>query len=187
MSEQEKLKTTKKLRPPLEGLYIAGIFWFWSIILFYAPIYLGFFGGWRILLRVLGGVVITIGLVGALLELSKLRKSEALGYWSVAILFLAPAIFLHLVVMFGHIGSPWELAIKILVVILTLFGGAFLVFGLCYLFWQPQRQKEEQTSEISQQEMIERKATRRKADLTLIITLLNLATAIIMLVSGVTK
>ena len=186
MSEQEKLQVAKKPRPPLEGLYIAAIFWFWSIILFYAPIYLDFFGGWRILLRILAGVVITIGLVGALIELSKLRKSEALGYWSVGILFLAPAIFLHLVVMFGHIGSPWEVAIKILVVILTLFGGGLLILGLCYLFWQPQRQKEE-TSKISQQEIVERKATRRKADFTLIITLLNFATALIMLVSAFSR
>ena len=87
MSEQEKLQIAKKPRPPFEGLYIAAIFWFWSIILFYAPIYLGFFGGWRMLLRILAGVAITIGLVGALVEMSKLRKSEALGYWSVAIFF----------------------------------------------------------------------------------------------------
>ena len=101
-------------------------------------------------------------------------------------IFLVPAIFFHLIGVFGHIGPHFKVGIKILAVILALFGGPFLILGLCYLFWQPQRQKEE-TSKISQQEIVEQKATRRKADLALIITLLNFATALIMLISAFSR
>lgn len=186
-SEQEKQKTSEESNPVLEGMFVAAIFWLWGALFLYAPVYLGIFGRWRTVFHVLGGLVLTISLIGAIVELNELRKNKAVTYWSVAMVFFIPAIFFQLGVMFGTFSSLWEKAAKIAVLILVFIGGPFLVMGLAYFLSRSAEKQEQKTSKTSSEEMAKQKANKRKADLTLIITLLALATVVIKFIQEFAK
>lgn len=186
-SEQEKQKVSEESKPVLEGMFVAAIFWLWGALFLFAPVYLGIFGGWRTVLHVLGGIVLTISLIGAVVELNELWRNKGVTYWSVALVFFIPAIFLQLGVMFGTFSFLWEKVAKIAVLILVFIGGPFLVMGLSYFLSRPAEKQKQESFKASPDEMAKRKTNKRKADLSLIITLLALATAVIKLVSEFAK
>ena len=173
----------RKPRPPLLGFAIVADLWLWGAILFYAPTYLGIVGGWRILFNVLGFVAITISFTGAVLELSKLWKSEGLSYWAVSFAFLFPALLLHIAVMHYAFMPLLESIARVATLILVALGGALLFQGVPYFFWQPAKERTEQPS---LEEGAERRAAKRRTNLevvaSILIALLSLATAVIQLI-----
>jgi hypothetical protein len=118
----------------LEGLGIAGMFWLWGSLAWVAPPYIGF-GGWgQWAFNIAGAVLIAIAFAGAGIELGKLWKNEAFEYWGVGLLFLVPAVLLHLTVWWAELAPFWEVSAKSIALILAAFGGAFVMIGLPYLF-----------------------------------------------------
>jgi len=103
MPEQKKQKTSEESKPVLEGMFVAAIFLLWGALFLYAPVYLVIFGRWRTVFHVLGGLVLTISLIVAIVKLNELWKNKAVAYWSVAMVFYIPAIFLQLTNL-GQIG-----------------------------------------------------------------------------------
>jgi cation transport ATPase len=182
MSEQQEQKVPEKSKRLLPGLTVAAILWLWGSLLLYAPIYLGIAGWGRILFNVLGGLAIAISLLVAIEELTELWKKKAMGYWSISLVFLVPAVILHLAVMFASLPSLWETVARIVALILVFIGGPFVIVGLSNVLWKPKPQRAEQAYQISIVEAAERKADRRRANFSLSIALLTLATTIIKLV-----
>lgn len=182
----QKSEKLKKPQPPLGGLAIVASLWLWGAILFYAPTYLNIVGGWRIPFNILGAIALTLSFGGALLELGKFWKSEALSYWGAGIIFLIPAVVFFVLVRFYSLAPFWETSAKIVALILLAFSGPFFFMGIPHFFWKgPQEQTSGHTEEISEKEAAEQKQARREARFTMIasiiIALLSLVTAIVKL------
>lgn len=173
----------KRPSPPLSGLAIVADLWLWGAILFYAPNYLGIVGTWRILFNVCGFLAITISFVGALLELSKIWKSEGLSYWGTSLAFLIPALLLHMAVRYYALLPLLESIARVSTLILAAIGGALVFQGVPYFFWQPAKEPTEQPSLA---EAAEQKVARRRMNFeiaaSIMIALLSLATAVVKLV-----
>jgi hypothetical protein len=186
----QKPEKPKKPRPPLSGLAIVASLWLWGTILFYIPTYLNIVGGWRIPFNVLGAIALIISFGGALLELGKFWKSEALSYWGVGIIFLIPAIIFLVLVKLYPLAPLWETLAKIAALVLLAFSGPLFFMGIPYFFWKaPQGQEPKHAEETSAQEASAQEMAQREAKFTtiasIIIALLSLATALVKLVSEV--
>jgi len=149
----------------------------WGALLLYAPVYLGIIGIWRAPFNILFG--------GAVIELGKLRKNEGVKYWGISLVFLLPALLLHLGVTFAYLVSPWDTVAKIAVLILMAIGGPLLFLGLPYMFWKPSSN----VSEFSPQQLAEQKEAKRKIEINAIVSeiiaLLSLLTAIVKFVADI--
>ena len=180
-------KEPKKPQPPLSGLAIVASLWLWGAILFYAPTYLGIVGGWRVPFNVLGAIALIISFGGALVELGKFWKSEALSYWGVGLVFLIPAGILFALVKFYSLPSVLETITKAAALLLLAFSGPFFFMGVPYFFWkEKQEQFSQSEEEVSEEEAVAQNLARRKARFTtiasIIIAFLSLATAVAKLV-----
>jgi hypothetical protein len=175
----------EKASPPLERMSAWATIWLWGALLLYAPIYLNIIGTWRAPFNILGLVAIIISFGGAVIELGKLRKNDGFKYWGVSLVFLLPALLLHLGVAFAYLVSPWDTVAKIAVLILIGIGGPLLFLGLPYMFWRPTQS----VTELSPQQLAEQKEAKRKTDIntivSAIIALLSLLTAIVKFVADI--
>ena len=185
----QKPEKPKKPEPPLSGLAIVASLWLWGAILVYAPNYLNIVGGWRIPLNVLGAIALIISFGGALIELGKFWKSEALSYWGVGIIFLIPAIIFFVLAKLYPLAPLWETLAKIAALLLLAFSGPFFFMGMPHLFWRiSQGQEPRQAEKVSAQETTA-KAAQRKARFntiaSIIIALLAFATAVVKLASEI--
>jgi len=173
----------KKTGPPLLGLAVVADLWLWGAILLYGPTYLGIVSGWRIPLYVLGFFVLTISFAGALLELSKLWKSEGLNYWGVSLVFLIPAVALHTVVTRYALMPLLETIAKVATLLFIALGGAMVFHGAAYFLQTPSKDRVEKPSP---EEAAREKAVKRRANLeivsSILVALLSLATAVVKLV-----
>jgi uncharacterized membrane protein len=122
------------ISPPLQGLAVAAMFWFWGALFFFGPWYVGDQGRWQILTNVLGAGLITVGFVAAATEFAKLRRNQAFEYWAVSILFLMPAAIIHLAIDFGSPSHGWQRVTRIVVLLLLAFGIPFILMGLAHFF-----------------------------------------------------
>lgn len=186
MSRRRDKKTrTKKPSPPASGLAMAAGIWVWGAMAFYAPTYFEITSGaGKGVSNVLGAILIVVSLAGSLIELSKLWKTEALSYWGAGLVFLLPALGLHLVIVYHPLAHALEIVAKIGIYVLVFFGVPFLFLGIPHFFWKPDSEQETQTiekptpEEKPPEERKGRKETLKTA-IAVAIVLLNLATAII--------
>jgi len=189
MTDKDKPTTRKqKPRPPFSGFAIVADFWLWGALSLCAPTYLNVAGVWIIFFNVLGSIAIIISLTGALVELGKLWKSEALSYWGASLVFLLPAVLLHVTVTYYTLLPVLATIAKIVVLVLIAVGGALFFQGVPHLVWKTEEeQKLEQAEKDSPEEAAKRKTAKHKAALkaavSIIVILLNLTTAILKIVS----
>jgi len=184
--KEQKSKKPKKPQPPLSGLAIVASLWLWGAILFYAPTYLSIVGGWRIPFNVFGAIALITSFAGALIELGKFWKSEALSYWGAGLVFLIPAGILFALVEFYSLSPVLETIAKVAALLLLAFSGPFFFMGVPHFFWkEKQEQVSQTTEEIPEEEIMAQKLARREARFTtiasIIIAFLSLATAVIKL------
>lgn len=104
------------------GLILAGVVAFW------APDYLQPTLGWKAFWYILGGILGTIGMGGALFELSELHGRPGLEDWAVASVFLGAAGMLYALEATGVVAGVWSSGFKILTVVLGMI--AALGFGI---------------------------------------------------------
>ena len=176
-------KEPKKPQPPLSGLAIVASLWLWGTILFYAPTYLDIVGGWRVPFNVLGAIALIISFGGALVELGKFWKSEALSYWGVGLVFLIPAGILFALVEFYSLSSVLETIAKVAALLLLAFSGPFFFMGVPYFFWkEKQKQFSQSEEDVPEEEVVAQRLARREARFTtiasIIIAFLSLASAV---------
>ena len=173
---------------PYENFGVFASFWLWGLLLFVAPNYLSIIGGWKIVFIVLGFIAIIISFTGMCFEFAKLFQNKGLEYLATFVLFALPALIIHLALTHNYLKKPViSIIAKIAVLLLVSVGGAVFLVGIPYLFWMPKSEQEfmqaEKSSvkEASKSEMTKGKTTL-KAIATIVIILLNLATAIIKLI-----
>lgn len=180
-NKNNKNKKVKKENPPFLGLAIAVMFWMWGILLFYIPTYLNLSD--NLIFNILGFLSMTISFAGAFVEMSNLRKNEAYSYWGVSLVFLIPAILLHLAIDYYDISNPLSTVIKIILLILLFIGFPFIPIGFAYLFEKPKDEKK--SSELSPKEKAEERSKKIQLSASIIITILSLSTAIIQLIAQI--
>jgi hypothetical protein len=122
-----------KKSPPLAGLAVAAILWFWGALFLFGPSYVGHRGGWQILTNVAGFGLVVVGFASALIEFARLKRSEALEYWGASAVFLLPALMMHLSIELGWISNGFWRAGRISVLCLLAIGVPLLLQGTVYL------------------------------------------------------
>lgn len=180
----KKGKKNKSEKPPLIGLSVVATFLIWGGIAFYIPAYVDINN--TIIFNIIGFTFLTISLGGSLIEISNIWKNEAYSYWGVSLVFLLPAILLHLSINYYEIIGFWSGVIKIAVIILLIIGTPFIPMGLSYLLWK-RKDKNIGEREISEEERVKNSTNKIQLITSLIIAILTLTTAIVQLVSQVNK
>jgi hypothetical protein len=185
MNNQNKQKE-KKPSPPTSGLAIAGALWIWGFLLMYAPPYLGIIGWWEYPFYVLGFIVLTISLAGALTELGKLRQSEGLSNWGVSLVFLLPALALYLLVKYQRITGTLVIPAKIAVLLLVAIGVPFIFLGVSYFFWKTEHlEPPQKSSEQIAVSRVEKAKPTLEVIANIFVAMLALTTAIVTLVEKI--
>lgn len=179
-----KGKKDKREKPPLIGLSIVAMFLIWGGIAFYIPVYFGINNA--IIFTIIGFICLTISLGGSLIEISNIWKNEAYSYWGVSLVFLLPAILLHLSIYYYEIIGFWSVIIKVAVIGLLVVGTPFIPMGFSYFLWK-RKDKNIDEREISEEERVKNSTNKIQLITSLIIAFLTLATAIVQLVSQVNK
>ncbi len=179
-------QSEKKPRPPALGLAVVADLWLWGSLLLFAPNYFGIVSGWQIPFYVLGGLALVISFGGALIELGRLWKTEALSYWGAAIILLVPAGALCVSIERQFITGALGIIARIGVLILTAIGGSLFFHGVPYLFWQQNGKAGESLPDsVKVPDNSGEKQAKRKANMetiaNVIVALLSLATAIVTL------
>ena len=169
--------------PPYSGFAIVASFWLWGALLFCAPTYLDISGTLPKVLTVLGWISITISLLGAGVELNKILKNEAFGYWGVSMLAILPAALVHLFVVHNQPSTAWTMLAKVLVLVLLALGGSLFLYGFSYLFWKQEDPASEQNGEASPEMTLEKQENRIKLVGAIIVAVLSLVTAILKLIA----
>jgi len=182
----ESKQSEKKPGPPTLGLAVVADLWLWGALLLFAPNYLGIASGWQIPFYVLGGLALLISFGGALTELGKLWKTEALSYWGAGIVLLIPAAALYIAIGRQLITGALGVVAKVGALILTAIGGGLFLHGIPYLFWrQDSRTKESSSGPADAPDSVDEKRARRKANFeaiaSIVVALLSLATAVVTL------
>jgi len=179
------MQNKKGEKPPLLGLSIVAMFLIWGGLAFYIPVYLGI-NTHIIFFNIIGFICLTISLAGSLIEISNIWKNEAYSYWGVSLVFILPAILLHLSVYYYEINEFWSIFIKVAVIVLLFIGTPFIPMGFSYLLW---KRNDENTDEreISGEERVTNSTNKIQLISSLIIAILTLATAIVQLVSQLNK
>jgi hypothetical protein len=167
----EKIDTNKNQDHPLNGVSLAGAFWLWGSIVLYAPIYLGIIG-FQWIFNAIGALFLTIGLMGALIEIDKMFKNEGFSYFGIGSFFVVPALLIHIYVSFNTVEPIWQMILKIGVLFLIGIGGLFFLVGLPYFFWNPSKKEKESTEE----EKIEKNKLNVNTVMSLVIALLTFVT-----------
>lgn len=150
MSKQEG--KVGRSTPPGVGLVVAASFWLWSALLFCAPVYLNLAGYWRTSLYVLGSIFLAISFAQAGVEFARAFKNRAFRYWGMGMLFTAPAAVLHVVTLCNSLPSAWSFVARLLVLVLLSIGGAFLLYGFPYLFWNPDEKAADLSARVASSE-----------------------------------
>ena len=180
-------QSEKKPEPPTLGLAVVADLWLLGALLLFAPNQLDIISGWQILFYVLGGVALVISFGGALIELGKLWKTEALSYWGVGIFLLIPAGALYIVVGRQLITGALGVTAKVFALVLTVIGGGMFFHGIPYLFWKQDSKTKQPPSDSTDTPVTsyEKKAKRKgnfEAIASIIVAMLSLATAAVTIV-----
>ncbi|MBM7837871.1 glucan phosphoethanolaminetransferase (alkaline phosphatase superfamily) [Alkalihalobacillus xiaoxiensis] len=169
----------KKENPPLFGFSIVVTFLLWGILAFYAPIYLDIDReGILLTFRIVGFVLIFMSLIGSLIEISNLIKSEAFSYWGVSLVFIVPAVLLDFFINHYEVLSSWEFLIRIFIIVLFFIGLPFIPVGFVYLLNGGMKENRKITNE---EEKEEQKSRKLQLAISLIVAIISLLTAIIQL------
>ncbi|MGM0803503.1 MAG: hypothetical protein ACQET8_02095 [Bacillota bacterium] len=171
----EKAKQQEKDNPLLMGLASAGILWWIGTIVLYAPKYMELKTSWPF--DIIGYIFITISFVGACLEVGKIWKNKAFEYWGVSLVFLIPALLLHIIV--DKVNIVPIVLVKSLILFLIMIGGPFILLGVPYLFERKKESVYEGDDEITIEENRKKKF---ELSLSLIIAFLSFITAIIKII-----
>lgn len=108
-----------------------------GIILFYTPIYIGISGVFKVVVNALGWIAIIISFAGALIELSNIFKNDGFSYIGTSLVFLIPAILLH-ISQERYLSNPTVIVIiKTVVIILIIIGSAFILLGVSAFIGTP--------------------------------------------------
>lgn len=185
--DKKSKQSEKKPGPPTLGLAVVADLWLWGALLLFAPNYLGIVSGWQIPFYALGGLALSVSLAGALTELGRLWKTEALSYWGAGIVLLVPAGALYVAIERQIITGALGVIAKVGALVLTAIGGALFFQGIPYLFWKQNEKIEKSPSDsVNIPDTGDEKRSKRKASLetivSMIVALLSLATAIVALV-----
>jgi len=123
----------QKKRPKWSGFFIAAWFWVFSIAMFYSPTYFKTTSaGIYYFFSVLGWLALTISIVGAFVEVSRIIKNEGFSYWGVSLVFLVPSLGLHLFQFKYLTNNLWIIITKATVLILFLFGSGLFLYGISF-------------------------------------------------------
>lgn len=179
--QQNKAKKQKSESPPLLGLSVAVLFLIWGGLVFYIPTYLEIKNS--IVFDVIGFIFLIISFVGTLIEISYLWKTEAFSYWSVSLFFIAPAILLHLSLNYYGVVGYWATIIKSIVIGLMMIGTAFIPIGFAYLPWKTDNKEDEEKTSLNKEERGKANTERLQLFISLVVTIITLATAIVQLIS----
>jgi hypothetical protein len=174
---EEKSDKSKSSDPRLGGMAVVGWLAVSGAICLVSPNYLAITGAWRSVFFWLAVVLGAFGVMGALMELERLRNQEGWAYLGAAAVFLVPALALFLFDRSHELESPWKGLSRGSVLVLCAIGSGLLLYGIAY-FAEPD-------SEVRER----RKATAKKGQILrsieiAIISLLNLATAVIGLIAA---
>ncbi len=168
-----------KMNPKWSGFFIAAWFLVVGITLFYTPIYIGLNGLVGNIINFLGWIAIIISLVGSFVELSNIFKNDGLSNLGVSLVFLIPAVLLHIFQeksLSNHIGI---IILKTIVICFILLGTGLLLYGISFFL-------ENDNDNISKEFVVREKKTRKpilEHGLSIIVAILGLITAIIQLVN----
>jgi hypothetical protein len=190
MAKRARRDLSGKGSTPTSGIAVAACIWFWAAMAFYAPTYFGLASGaLTASINIVGAVLLTVSISGALLELSKLWKRDALSYWGTGVVFLLPALGLHL----ATVNNPpahkaLEIPMRIGVYAFLAIGSPFIFMGLSHLSRKTGAVDTEQGQKASADTgPAKPRRTRGETARTVlgfIVVLLNLVTAIIKLVAA---
>jgi hypothetical protein len=123
---------TSNQHPSLLGFAVAADLWFWGVMLFYAPTYFAVSGLLSSALTALGFCMVVGSVAGALLELGKLRKNEALSYWGIGAAAVLLAGGVHLAVARADMSREVELVARAAVYLALAVGAAMIFQGIAY-------------------------------------------------------
>lgn len=135
--ESSDSRSGRSPEPPTLGLAIAADFLLWGGLCIWSVSYLGLMGTGEQVAFWIGMALIVICFVGSMLEIGRLTRSEAFGYWGASIVFLGPAALLMWI---GRNASPYDgwpiLAARVITLLLIAVGGAMFIQGIPHLFWK---------------------------------------------------
>lgn len=174
-------------KPPAVNLAAAAGLWLWGALALIAPTYVGFGSPWNWIAYGLGPLFLVISFAGALIELSKLFRSEGLSYWGVSLVFLIPAAALFLIDSQHRLSGAMQSAARLGVIVLVAVGGFMLVLGVPYLTWTEEQLGDRGRTETDSESRAMAAAKTVKAGASALVALLALATAVATLVEKLAK
>lgn len=177
----KKKREEKKNTSKWSGFFIAAWFLVVGIIFFYTPIYIGLSGFFAKTINLLGWVAIIISIAGAFLELSKIFKNDGFSYIGTSLVFLVPAVLLHILQEKSLTNQTVITIFKSGVIFLLVVGSALFLQGFAYFLENPTEKSGK--TKVSSESKTKKTAIELMAPI--IIAILSLTTAIIKFVSEV--
>lgn len=134
--------------------------------------------------RIIGWIALIIGVVGMMIETSRVLKNEAFSYWGASLAFFIPLLLLH----FFQINYVSNIIliniIKSFNVVLFLAGSGMFLYGISYFFNKTSEITNETNTTIAKQD---NKKSKVETTVTIFIALLSIITAIMQLTTEVIK
>lgn len=161
----------KKVSPKWSVFFIATWFLVIGIILFYTPEYIGVEGIVQKIIIFGAWIAIIVSLIGSFIELSNILKNEGFAYLGTSLIFIIPAILLHVYQSKNLSRVSLITTLKTIAILLILVGSGILLYGFSFFLERESKKSEANTDKKINIELI----------VSLIIALLTLATAIIQL------
>ncbi|MFD1954564.1 hypothetical protein ACFSL6_10415 [Paenibacillus thailandensis] len=135
----------------------------------------------NIIFNIVGWIALIIGVIGMMIETSRVLKNEAFSYWGVSLAFIIPLVLLH----FYQINFINNLIviniIKSLNVILFLIGSGIFLYGISFFF------KNSTDPENEPKKKSQSKKGKIETVVTISIALISIVTAIIQLTTELIK
>jgi len=183
-SQKNKNDKKTKQSPASSGFFIAAWLWVVGMTFFYLPSYFGEIPqALDIIFRVIGWIAIIIGVLGMMVETSKILKNEAFSYWGASLAFFIPLLLLHFFQANYVSNIILTNIIKSINVVLFIVGSGIFLYGISYFFNKP-TDKTIEASTISKQD---NKKSKLETTVTIFIVLLSTVTAVIQLTTELIK
>ncbi|MEK3885833.1 hypothetical protein [Paenibacillus sp. PL2-23] len=185
MNNNSQKNKEAKQSPASSGFFIAAWLWVVGMTFFYLPIYYGEIPhAISIIFKVIGWIALIFGVLGMMIETSKVLKHEAFSYWGASLAFFIPLLLLHLF-QIKYVSNITVInIIKSLNVILFLVGSGIFLYGISYFFNKPSESTNEKNTTIAKQE---NKKSKVETTVTIFIVLISIITAIIQLTTEIIK
>lgn len=130
-----KSERRKRSKHPWEGFANAAFFWLLAVLLFFSPEYVQFGGIAATVVAVLAVISLLISLLGVFSELGKLYQNRGLRLWGGGVVFLIPAVLLHLLGQNYVLHEYLEMVARIAVLVFIALSGLMFFQGVPYLLW----------------------------------------------------